>query len=50
MHPSLWRQCPLTAIQGLFEVTEGIYEVRALDLSNMTLVEGDAGVMVGDGH
>jgi linear primary-alkylsulfatase len=48
VHPSLWRQCQLTAIQGLFEVTEDIYQVRGLDLSNMTLVEGAAGVIVID--
>ena len=48
VHPSLWRQCQLTAIQGLFEVTEGIYQVRALDLSNMTVVEGATGVIVID--
>ena len=38
-NPSLWRQSQLTAMQGLFEVTDGIYQVRGLDLSNMTLVE-----------
>lgn len=48
VHPSLWRQCQLTAIQGLFEVTAGIYQVRGLDLSNMTLVEGEAGVVIID--
>ncbi|OPC77720.1 alkyl/aryl-sulfatase [Embleya scabrispora] len=47
-HPSLWRQGRLCNKQGLFEVTEGIYQVRNLDLSNMTLVEGDAGVIVID--
>jgi alkyl sulfatase BDS1-like metallo-beta-lactamase superfamily hydrolase len=36
VHPSLWRQSQLTAIQGLFEVTGGIYQVRGADLSNMT--------------
>ena len=41
MHPSLWRQAQLCATQGLFEVTEGIYQVRGFDLSNMTIVEGD---------
>jgi alkyl sulfatase BDS1-like metallo-beta-lactamase superfamily hydrolase len=46
--PSLWRQSQLTAIQGLFEVTDGIYQLRGIDLSNMTLVEGDAGVIVID--
>src|SRR6202008_586970 len=47
-HPSLWRQGQLTAMQGLFEVTDGIYQARGLDLSNMTLVESDHGVIVID--
>lgn len=47
-HPSLWRQSRLCNKQGLFEVTEGIYQIRNLDLSNMTLVEGDTGVIVID--
>ena len=42
-NPSLWRQSQLCAKQGLYKVTEGIYQVRGLDLSNMTLVEGDTG-------
>ena len=46
--PSLWRQAKLTAIQGLFEVTGGVYQVRGADLSNMTLVESDNGVIVVD--
>ncbi|HVX20323.1 MAG TPA: alkyl sulfatase dimerization domain-containing protein [Acidimicrobiales bacterium] len=48
VNPSLWRQCQLTAVQGLFEVTPGIYQARGLDLSNMTLVESDNGVIVID--
>ncbi|MFC5831225.1 alkyl/aryl-sulfatase [Nonomuraea insulae] len=47
-HPSLWRQGALCARQGLYEVTDGIYQVRGLDLSNMTLVEGEHGVVVID--
>ncbi|MEU4838646.1 alkyl/aryl-sulfatase [Nocardia testacea] len=47
-NPSLWRQGQLCSKQGLFEVTEGIYQVRNLDLSNMTLVEGRDGVIVID--
>ena len=42
--PEAW----LCARQGLFEVTGGIYQVRGLDLSNMTIVEGDRGVIVID--
>ena len=48
VNPSLWRQGQLASIHGLFEVTEGIYQVRGLDLSNMTIVEGDVGVLVID--
>jgi linear primary-alkylsulfatase len=48
VNPSLWRQSQLTAIQGLFEVTEGIYQLRGIDLSNMTVVEGDTGIVVID--
>jgi len=48
VHPSLWRQGQLTAIQGLYEVTGGIYQVRGADLSNITLVESDHGVIVID--
>ncbi|WP_122818240.1 alkyl/aryl-sulfatase [Nocardioides pantholopis] len=48
VNPSLWRQGQLTAIQGLFEVTSGIYQVRGADLSNITFVESDNGVIVID--
>jgi alkyl sulfatase BDS1-like metallo-beta-lactamase superfamily hydrolase len=48
VNPSLWRQGRLNAIHGLFEVAEGIYQVRGLDLSNMTIVEGQRGVLVID--
>ncbi|WP_432753098.1 alkyl/aryl-sulfatase [Streptomyces sp. JL2001] len=47
-HPSLWRQAQLCSRQGLYEVTEGIYQVRGLDLSNMTVVEGERGIVVID--
>lgn len=48
VHPSLWRQSRLCAKQGLYEVVEGIYQVRGFDLSNITFVEGDTGVIVID--
>ncbi|MET0830162.1 MAG: alkyl sulfatase dimerization domain-containing protein [Microbacterium sp.] len=48
VHPSLWRQSQLVARQGLYEVVAGIYQVRGLDLSNITFVEGDTGVIVID--
>ncbi|MFN8520354.1 MAG: alkyl sulfatase dimerization domain-containing protein [Chloroflexota bacterium] len=48
VHPSLWRQSQLVAMDGLFEVVPGIYQVRGMDLSNITFVEGDTGVLVID--
>ena len=48
VNPSLWRQSTLAAKHGLYEVVEGIYQVRGIDLSNTTFVEGDTGVIVID--
>jgi alkyl sulfatase BDS1-like metallo-beta-lactamase superfamily hydrolase len=48
VNPSLWRQAKLNSIHGLFEVVEGIYQVRGYDLANMTLVAGEKGWIVID--
>lgn len=48
VNPSLWRISTLNAMQGLFEVVPGIYQVRGFDLSNLTVVEGETGVIVID--
>jgi alkyl sulfatase BDS1-like metallo-beta-lactamase superfamily hydrolase len=48
VHPSLWRMAQLNGMHGLFEVSPSIYQVRGYDLSNMTLVEGEGGVIVID--
>jgi alkyl sulfatase BDS1-like metallo-beta-lactamase superfamily hydrolase len=48
VHPSLWRQSQLASKQGLYEVVEGIYQVRGFDLSNISFVETDTGVIVID--
>jgi alkyl sulfatase BDS1-like metallo-beta-lactamase superfamily hydrolase len=47
-NPSLWRQSQLVAMDGLFEVVPGVYQVRGMDLSNVSFVEGDTGVVVID--
>lgn len=47
-NPNLWRQAQLNSKQGLFEVVPGIYQLRALDLSNMTIVEGEKGIIIID--
>jgi alkyl sulfatase BDS1-like metallo-beta-lactamase superfamily hydrolase len=48
VHPSLWRQSTLAARQGLYEVVEGVYQVRGLDLSNVSFIESDTGIIVID--
>ncbi|WP_084964359.1 alkyl/aryl-sulfatase [Thermoactinospora rubra] len=47
-NPSLWRQSQLNAKHGLYEVAEGVYQVRGFDLSNVSFIEGDRGVIVVD--
>lgn len=44
----LWRHSQLTSKQGLFEVVPGIYQVRSLDISNLTFVEGEHGLIAID--
>src|SRR5205809_3878004 len=46
--PSLWRQSRLNMNHGLFEVVPGVYQVRGLDIANMTLIESERGVIVVD--
>lgn len=48
VNPSLWRQSKLNSVQGLFEVVPGIYQVRGLDIANITFIEGDTGIIVID--
>ena len=48
VNPSLWRQARLNMHHGLFQVTDRIYQIRGFDISNMTLIEGDRGVIVID--
>ncbi|MEY2406501.1 MAG: linear primary-alkylsulfatase [Acidimicrobiaceae bacterium] len=48
VNPSLWRQASLNRHAGLFEVADGFYQVRGLDLSNVTFIAGDRGWVVID--
>ncbi len=49
VNPSLWRQAQLNALHtGLYEVTDGIYQVRSFDIANMTLIRGQSGWIVID--
>lgn len=48
VNPSLWRNTQLNAYAGLFEVTEGIYQVRGYDMANATFIRTDNGWIVFD--
>jgi len=48
VNPSLWRQAQINMNAGLFKVVERVYQVRGLDLSNMTIIESDSGVIIID--
>ena len=48
VNPSLWRQSQLTRIHGLFEVADGIWQVRGYDLAVMTILKGDTGWIIID--
>lgn len=48
VNPSLWRNAQLGMQNGLFKVSDRIYQVRGFDLSNITFVQGDTGWIVLD--
>ncbi|TFW10390.1 MBL fold metallo-hydrolase [Oxalobacteraceae bacterium OM1] len=48
VNPSLWRQAQLNNAAGLFQVTQRLYQIRGIDLANMTIVEGDTGLILID--
>ncbi|WP_329236316.1 MBL fold metallo-hydrolase [Streptomyces sp. NBC_01460] len=48
VHPSLWRQSQIIRKGGLYKVTDGVYQVRNNDIANLTVVEGETGLVVVD--
>ncbi len=48
VNPSLWRQARLNMNNGLYRVTDRIYQVRGFDISNMTIIEGERGLIIID--
>ena len=48
VNPSLWRNTQLNAKAGLFEVCDGIYQVRGFDMANATFIRTDHGWIVFD--
>ena len=48
VNPSLWRNTLYNQYAGLFEVCDGIYQVRGYDMSNATFIRTDNGWIVFD--
>jgi alkyl sulfatase BDS1-like metallo-beta-lactamase superfamily hydrolase len=48
VNPSLWRHARLNANHGLFEVADGVWQVRGYDISNITFIKGTQGWVVID--
>jgi len=48
VNPSLWRNAQLIKRGGLFKVVDRLWQVRGQDLSNLTIVEGDTGLILMD--
>ncbi|MBP1927735.1 alkyl sulfatase BDS1-like metallo-beta-lactamase superfamily hydrolase [Methanolinea mesophila] len=44
----MWRQSQLVVKAGLYKVVDRLYQVRTADLSNLTIVEGDTGLIIID--
>ena len=48
VNPSLWRQSQVQRRAGLFKVIDGLYQVRNNDIGDLTIVEGDDGLVIID--
>lgn len=48
VNPSLWRHARVNRIHGLFKVCDRMYQVRGFDLANITIIEGDSGLILID--
>ncbi|AOX99974.1 alkyl/aryl-sulfatase [Jeongeupia sp. USM3] len=48
VNPSLWRHAQLVNRGGLYKVSDHIYQVRGQDLSNLTIIETDKGMVFYD--
>lgn len=48
VNPSLWRISQLNIKHGLYKVVDRIYQIRGVDISNMTIIEGKKGIIIID--
>jgi alkyl sulfatase BDS1-like metallo-beta-lactamase superfamily hydrolase len=46
MNPSLWRHLGVLNNHGLFEVTPGLWQVRGLDISVMSIIAAETGYII----
>lgn len=47
-NPSLWQNAQNNHLYGLFEVTDGIWQVRGYDMTNITFIQGNTGWIIFD--
>ena len=48
VNPSLWRMARLNLANGLFKVTDRLYQLRGFDIANLTVIEGETGLILID--
>ena len=48
VNPSLWRMAQLNMNNGLYKVCDRVFQLRGVDLANMTIIEGDSGLIIID--
>ena len=48
VNPLLWQHGKFMGYEGLFKVTDGIYQVRGFDVANISFIETDTGYIVVD--
>ena len=48
VNPALWRHARVNLVSGLFKVADRIYQLRGFDISAMTVIEGDTGLIAID--
>ncbi len=48
VNPSLWRQAKLNNTAGLYQVKEGIWQLRNFDLSTLSIIKGESGWILVD--
>lgn len=48
VNPALWRHAKLNLLNGLYKVTDGIYQIRSFDIAVLTAIETNTGYIIVD--